>query len=275
MNSSEVVNYWIGAPPIHPDIAIWIQALFTIILVLITGYYAIVTNHLVKNSREQILMQYVPVLGVKIKKIEIGGEFGPGRRQLHIDMEITNIGNAPAINVLLDAEIQLQYSNIDNNNIIPSRFEPESIPFILSGNSVKNSDNEERLNYFTPGFGNSLVYALLEDFKENERLNLERKENNILVEYKKPKLSLFLYYQNSLSEFFKSTWEVFIDLEKISIPQPDGRTYLSPKYPEKNESVKIHELNIPRPIFSTIHISKENIIDEIEKRNLKRDLSGW
>jgi hypothetical protein len=47
-------------------------------------------------------------------------------------MEITNVGNAPAIEVLIDAEIELRYSSINNEKRIPARHAPDMIPYIQS-----------------------------------------------------------------------------------------------------------------------------------------------
>ena len=44
-----------------------------------------------------------------------------------VELELTNVGNAPAIELMLDSEVELRYSNINNENLIPARFEPNII----------------------------------------------------------------------------------------------------------------------------------------------------
>lgn len=91
-----------------------INALSTVILVFVTAWYAYLTKKILGVSETQSKLSLNPVLGLKIKEIEISEVFGPERRQIGIAMEITNVGNAPAIEVLIDAEIELRYSSINN-----------------------------------------------------------------------------------------------------------------------------------------------------------------
>ena len=75
------------------------------ILVSITAYYAHLTNGILKATANQSRLSLSPVVGIKVTDIHVSGVFGPDRRNLSVSLELTNVGNAPAIEVLVDADI--------------------------------------------------------------------------------------------------------------------------------------------------------------------------
>ncbi|GAG59067.1 unnamed protein product [marine sediment metagenome] len=110
-----------------------LSLLVTIILVIITGVYVYFTKRILDSSIRQLNLLPNPVIGIRIEHMTVGKVFGPSRRNFSIGLSLTNVSNAPAIEVLIDAELTLQYSNIKGEKVIPVRFEPNSVPFIRQG----------------------------------------------------------------------------------------------------------------------------------------------
>lgn len=227
----------------------------TVILVFVTGWYAYLTKKILGVSETQSKLSLNPVLGLKVEEIGISEVFGQNRRNMSVALEIVNVGNAPAIEVLIDAEIELRYSSIKEEKIIPARYEPEMIPFIQVGET--NSECQ-------PNFGNKLVTHFFDDVRESCRLNLHRIETTPSKEsYKTSRLKIISYYRNSLGQYFKSFYEAEICMNgKDPIPKDDEKT-------------KVSIIYIPRPVFHAGPIAKSDMDSEISARANKRNLCGW
>lgn len=227
----------------------------TIVLVVINIVYIYLTKKTLDVTVRQSNLAYNPVVGIRLGNMTIGRVFGPSRRNLGISLDITNVGNAPAIGVIVDAEIILQYSNVQGERVIPSRYEPFVLPFIRPGEDISN---DRRLS---PNFGNTCITHLLDDFRERKRLNILRIETDPTKEsYEASRLRVILYYRNNLGQYFESVYETYLGLEEI---------------PEDNKSAELFEVYIPRPKFHTAPIPKEKMDKEISFRNSKRHLCGW
>jgi len=221
------------------------------VLVIVTTIYVYVTKRILDETRKQSTLSYNPVLGVKLESVHVGQVFGPQRRQMGAEFTLLNIGNAPAVNILCDAEVVLKYSNIDKETEIPSRHEPTVIPFIQPGEAVKD------FNY--PNFGNTCVTHVLDDFRECSRLNKLRLEKDPTQEaYHATKLRIYAYYRNTLNQYFESIYEVQMGCDEI--PQHD----------------EIKELHLyPDPHFHSGPTTKKEMDERISLRNSKRNLCGW
>jgi hypothetical protein len=228
----------------------------TIMLVIINGAYIYLTKKTLDTAVRQSNLVYNPVIGIQIKDVSITETFGPNRRQMSVGVGLTNVGNAPAIDVLIDAEVILQYSSVEGEKTIPARFEPASLPFISIGGKTTKE-------WIHPNFGNVCVTHILDDFREYHRLNILRIESDATrMPYPPTKLKIYVYYRNSIGQYFESTYEAHFDLESDEIPK-------------ENESAKLSQIGIPRPQFHTGPISKDEMDKEISKRNGKRGLCGW
>jgi hypothetical protein len=137
----------------------------TLALVSVTAYYVWLTKRILEATERQAKLYLNPVVGLKVKKINISEVFGPKRRNMGVELELINVGNAPAIEILVDAEIELRYSNIDGEEIIPARFEPDMIPFLRP---------DETTDKARPAFGNTLITHFFDDVREASRLNIHR-----------------------------------------------------------------------------------------------------
>ena len=244
------------------DILNWLQTngpivslATTIVLVIITGMYVYLTKRILDSTVRQSNLVPNPVIGIRLRHMGISKVYGPSRRNLDIGLNLTNLGNAPAIEILVDAEIILQYSNIRGEKVIPARFEPSSIPFIRPGEEIPEGPSHD------PNFGNTCITYLLDDFRECNRLNIHRIETDPTKEsYNASILRVCVYYQNNLGQYFESTYETCLHLEKI---------------PEDDETIELSQIYVPRPKFYAGPISKEKMDKNISYRNSKRDLCGW
>jgi len=232
--------------------------LATLVLVALTGFYAYWTRGILAATANQARLNLSPVVGITLGEIRIGEVFGPKRRNMSIDLELTNVGNAPAIEVLVDAEIELRYSKIKGESCIPARFEPEMISFIRPNDSVTKA---------SPNFGNTTIMHFFDDVRESLRLNLHRIETDPTQEsFKTSRLRIIAYYRNSLNQHFKSQYET-----EIALWSPLGKG----KIPDDNETTEVSPIYIPRPTFHAGVIDEVAVQKEIAVRHEKRKLSGW
>ena len=235
-----------------------INVIATMTLVSVTGYYAWLTRRILLATERQSKLSLDPVIGFEIESISISEVYGPNRRNMGVGLKITNVGNAPAIEVLVDAEIELRYSNISGEKVIPARFEPDMIPFLRPGEA---SDKAH------PGFGNKLITHFFDDVRESSRLNIHRIETDPAQEsHKTSTLRLYAYYRNSLGQEFRSFYQI-----EIGMFTPIGEDPI-PKEDAKGEVSMIY---IPRPKFHAEPVELLVKEKEIQNRNAKRKYSGW
>lgn len=232
--------------------------LATILLVALTAFYAYWTRGILSATANQSRLSLNPVIGIKVGEISISEVFGPKRRNMSVSLELSNVGNAPAIEVLVDAEIELRYAEINGDKIIPARFEPAMISYIRTG---------EIINETSCGFGNTLIAHFFDDVRESSRLNVHRINIDPTQEaFRTSKLKVIVYYRNSLGQHFKSFYETEIG---IFAPINENRI------PNDNETGKVNQLYIPRPVFHAGIAHEDLASQELSKRNKKRKLSGW
>ncbi len=243
------------------DVWNWLQVngpilslLATMLLVLITAIYVYLTKKILDSTISQSKLIYSPVIGIRLGTIGISQVFGPSRRNLNVDLSLTNVGNAPAIEILVDGEILLQYTNIEGEKMIPSRFEPIIIPFITPGEEIKN--DMHGLN-----FGNKCIKYLLDDFRECHRLNIQRIKTDPTKEaYSSSKLRIIIYYRNNIGQYFETTAEAYLHAKEI---------------PEQDDTNALPLIHGPILEFHAGPISRKEIDNCISSRNKKRYLCGW
>jgi len=235
------------------------------VLVIVTTVYVLLTKKLVNAAVTQAKLQSNPVIGIELGPIRISPVFGPDRRNLGVFLKLANVGNAPAIEVLVDAEIELRYSTVEGHRAIPARFEPGVIPFLRPSEEVgaPGAHGVDRIDTHAANcsFGDTCVAAFLDDCREITRLNVERIEVDATrPAYEGPLLRVWVYYRNNLGQYFRSTYEATVDVEEIPAPE---------------ESADVHQHYVPRPKFHAEPISREQVEAEIAARDTLRDLSGW
>ncbi len=234
--------------------------LATLLLVALTAFYAYWTKGTLAATASQARLNLNPVIGITVKKISITEVFGPKRRNMSVEVELFNVGNAPAIEVLVDSEIELRYSSVNGEKAIPARFEPDMIPFVKPGDQVAGPG-------VSPSYGNKFITHFFDDARESHRLNLHRIETDPTQEsFKTSRLRVMAYYRNSLGQHFRSCYEI-----EIGFWRKNGGKGI----PEDNETCEVDMFYIPRPAFHAGPADKKTIATEIENRNAKRELSGW
>lgn len=224
-------------------------------MIIVTIVYAIFTRHLVKIAKQSFQCQLAPLIGIEIRKIVVGPPFGPKRRQMSVELSVSNVGNAPAINVLIDSEFDFRYSKISGSSTIPQRFEPMAVAFIPQGGTESGPQ-------IAQSYGNSFVSSLLDEAREAHRLNVHRIATNPSQEpYKMSRLKVFTYYRNAVGQYFKSCYscEVCVfnskDIDK--------------------DKFDLSIIYIPRPEFYAIPIKESEMLKELAERNSRRELCGW
>jgi len=232
--------------------------LATAILVAVTARYAQWTRGILAATANQARLSLSPVVGIKVGKIRISEVFGPKRRNMSIKLELSNVGNAPAVEVLVDAEIELRYSRVKGESTIPARFEPDMIPFIRPGESVTD---------VSPNFGDTFITHFFDDVRESLRLNLHRIETDATQEsFKTSRLTVVAYYRNSLGQYYRSCYETEIDIPSINGREP---------IPPDDKQGEVYKVYIPRPVFHAGIYDEADAEREIKERDAKRQLSGW
>lgn len=235
-----------------------INAVSTVVLVIVTSYYAFLTKKILEKNDEMTLINLNPSLGVKIVEIVISPLWGEGRRSLTSGLEITNIGNSTATDILLDGEIELSAAKFGETQVIPMRFEPFCINFLPANQTV----DDQCLD-----FGHLAVEAFIQNEVEIHKQNVKRIE--LRPEWssiKGGKLRIFLYYRNTMNKFFKTTFESHISLDHMGLEIPEIKG---------DSEYKVIPIFIPRPKMINQTTTLDEIESEIEHRNEKRDLSGW
>lgn len=234
--------------------------LATLMLVGLTAFYAYWTRGILAATASQTRLNLSPVIGITVKRISISAVFGPKRRNMSVEVELSNVGNAPAIEVLVDSEVELRYSSINGEKVVPARFEPYMIPFVKPGDQMADPG-------VSPSYGNTFITHFFDDARESHRLNLHRIETDPTQEsYKTSRLRVMAYYRNSLGQHFRSYYEI-----EIGFWRKNGEKEI----PEDNEICDVNMFYIPRPKFHAEPAREEVISKEIESRNTKRELSGW
>jgi hypothetical protein len=235
-----------------------ITVIATIALVSVTAFYAYLTWRILRATEVQSKLSLDPVIGITIKEGGISEVFGPDRRNMSFKLELVNVGNAPAIEVLVDAEITFRHTNIKGRKTVPARFEPDVIPFIQP-----SEKNEE----CSPNFGNKAIVHFFDDVRESLRLNWHRIDTDPTREsFDASRLRIICYYRNSLSQIFKSYYETEIDLWGDDPKDP---------IPDEKENKEISMPRLPRPEFHAEPITRDLMDEELSNRKSIRKLSGW
>jgi len=233
----------------------------SIMLIAVTSIYVYLTHKILNTTIRQSNLASNPVISIRLGKMSISKVWGKGRRSLSIGLNLANIGNAPAIDILVDGEIILQHSDIKGEMIIPARFEPIDIPFIRCGEDLPDEQGHNSLS-----FGNKCITHLLDDFRECYRLNLHRIETDPTREHHTASmLRVCIYYQNNLGQFFESIYETYLHIGE----KPHGNI------PKNDESGTLSQIYLPRPKFSAGPILSDEVNKRIAERNSKRHLCGW
>ncbi|MCC6153514.1 MAG: hypothetical protein IT367_07125 [Candidatus Hydrogenedentes bacterium] len=228
----------------------------TLGLLVVTTIYVVITGRILKASSYHARLAMNPVLGITVKRVRITPLSNSGWREMIADIELVNVGNAPAIEISFDAEVILKHSAISGQKIIPARFPPMVLPFLRPGDSRGD----------IVSFGNRFVTHFFDDVREWYRLNLHRIETEpSRPAYNCSRLRIITYYRNSLDMVFKSVYEVDICLHTTIGEDP---------IPKNDQSADVTLYNYPSPKFHAGVISNADLETENAMREGIRKLSG-
>ena len=234
--------------------------LATLVLVGLTAFYVFWTKGILAATAAQARLSLIPVIGITVKSIRISEVFGPNRRNMGVELELSNVGNAPAIELLVDSEVELRYSSIKGVSCVPARFEPNVVPFLKPGDQITGPA-------VSPSYGNTFLTRFFDDIRESLRLNIHRIETNPTQEsFKTSRLAIIVFYRNSLGQHFRSRYEIEIGFWHLNGTKP---------IPGDDESCDVDMSYIPRPTFHAEPVAEREIEAELAKRNTVRDLCGW
>jgi hypothetical protein len=239
------------------------QFLTNLALVIVTLIYVIYTKRIVDSTNQQIKFSHSPVLGISINKMVISSRYG--HNNLEVTLEIANLGNAPAIEILIDSEIELKYTDYDGEKVIPSSYKPYLTPYLQINEKFTTKLGTSK------HFGAKPTYAIISDFKKMHILNMERRVINPLMEsYDASTFRIFVYYKNNLNQNFMSYYETILSIspnENTSILFNQDENSVLPS----NQLIQISEHPFKSPSFFTKPISDDIPRKEILVRNKKRD----
>lgn len=240
------------------------------ILVCLTAAYVFFTYKLLTNSISQLKTLYNPLIGVQLNGLNRGIEGHPDGQDdaLFADLTLTNMGNAPAIDVYVDGEITLEYTKLKEHSILPAADVNLYYPFIEQG----KKENETTALVF----GDLLIPEIYQDSKVQQsfKYNLDKKC---------PKLSVYVYYKNLHGQYYKVVSETYVSCgihsdigtyesiisrvhEPGSVPQNDGGNI-------QNAVYDFIPLVRPRGTFNTYLIDEKTMKNEISQRDSNRGLS--
>jgi len=237
------------------EAASWVLVGVTGALAIMTGIYACMTHKILLETRRQTKLMPNPVLAIHLHALEM--EEGPdgSARNLAIHFDLSNKGNAPAIDVSTDAEIVLHYTYRNGQQELPAHSAGGRIAFIgtKKRDSVAALDPKEY-----PRFGPITLDHLRREFlKRAELASKGQDTGSNPIKYEPPILRIHAYYRNNLQQYFKSLYEAYLDASMA----PGGQriTDLSPA-------------KSPAPTFSAYTVSKQDMDKELSGRNQKRRL---
>jgi len=124
--------------------------LVTVVLASVNAIYAYFMREVLVSEGERDLLSFSPTIGIEV------GDISTSTNGIELPVSIMNGGNAVAIDVRIDADVILKCALIEGYSMIPSFFQPISVPFMFNDNSQL-----EKKIYFGP----SCLDALRQDIE--------------------------------------------------------------------------------------------------------------
>lgn len=247
----------------------WVVAIATVVLVLVTAWYARLTKRLVEAQNREGLLSDAPVLGIKIVRISLSRLWDAerNRRSLSVRVNVENIGAGPALEVGIDSCLELEYVDRGGAHAIPARFEQVVIPHLKPGEHAKGRRAEQ-------DFGGDAVDSLLENMREGDRLNMVR------IAGRSPgpalsgtKLSVITTYRNVRGQWYGARLTVPLSLSAERILMSPGQPEV--RYPGPEDTDELLILTFPRAVYVVEPLSSERADSERRHRDARRTYSGW
>lgn len=239
-----------------------ITAIITLIYVIFTYRQLMASQDSLKMVVKQIKVDKQPC--IVYENIETIGSncFCGKRRQLHINLELENIGDAPAMSIYVFSYLRLQNNNeISNVNM---EYLPDYVHFLKVGSKIEVSTRYET----------DEINLLLEDLSVTSAKNIHRVKTDPSKEsYRGTDLVIELYYKNLLGQWFIN--ERHIQILDVLEKKEDGETEIV-EPPNSLKSDVWFELQLIASAFSKSDIrmvDKQEIKDKIEVYKRDRQFS--
>lgn len=233
------------------DVTDLVTSLATLILVAITGFYAYWTKGILTAALSQPRLSLAPAISIEIKRASITPTLPGGNRNMSVEVVIANIGTSPAIEVVIDSEIELRHQPAETEKVIPARYS-HMIPFVVQGDKIE----------LPPVI--SYGHTFIERFIESARAVSDPSQLKASI------LTVMAYYKNTLGQHFKTSYT--IDIGFLYQKTEHGERGLIPSI---EESCELDLLYRPSRAFRAGLIEESEVTKEIEHRDARRDLSGW
>ena len=197
MNILELLNTYSGVLNL---VVSFIMAIITLVYVVFTYKQAQAAQNALKTTIKQIKVEKQPCVVYENVK-GVGSDcFGNGRRQLHIQLELENIGNSPAMSVYVFSYLELQHIKSESN-IVNMYYLPDFVSFIKENSKVEVSTR----------FEEDEINLLLEDLSIASAKNIQRiKDDPTRFPYLGTTLVIEIYYKDILGQWFKNVKHISI-----------------------------------------------------------------
>lgn len=206
-----------------------ITALITLVYVVFTYKQMKATQNATDTAIKQLQLNNQPCVIAEIFRTYGGKCFSGTRRQLHIDVELENVGDSPALTTYTFAYLELQNTKHVKNgsNIVNMDYLPDFIKCIKANEKKKASIRFETFE----------INMLVEDLRINHEKNVKRLiVNPYRPHYRGTVLVIEVYFRNVLGQWFKNTVRQEI-------------AWLIDKHAEPRKTHNINENTIPpRPL---------------------------
>jgi hypothetical protein len=150
---------------------------------------------------------------------------------------------------------------------LPARFEQVIVPYLKPGEHADGRDAEQ-------DFGGDAIDALLDNMREQDRLNSERLAMRPHDDpYTGTRLAVIASYRNIRGQWYSARLTVPISLSATWILcSPDKPT---PRIPGPEDTDDLIVLAFPRAAYVAEPVLKEKIVANLEMRDERRRFSGW
>jgi hypothetical protein len=249
------------------------------ILVIITAIYAYFTYKLVKTASQQsksstdlveatnkqIKLLSNPVIGIDVSDITITPVFNENkRRQLIAELILENLGNAPAIDLRIDGEIILEFTDLEGIKAIPAFPNAGTITYLKIGEIIPNNRISSKEPHIR--FEAGCINQLITDQKERNK----QRSGTLISDLRWSRIKIYVYYKNNLEQYFVSTYEACVYMLKES---PQGTKKFVTGTPSDNEIGELRIIRDPPIKLSPKLITKEEMDLEISNRDKIRDIN--
>lgn len=203
-------------------------------------------QEMVESMNQQIKQANNPCIVPEITKSHGTSCFYKTRRQLHINFEIKNIGDSPAISIYAFAWFKLKHTLCDGKDNVAMYFLPDYIP-----NLEVNKKNK-----FSVRFETDEIKALINDLSRAYSLNTERINTDpSKAAYPDTDLVLRIYYKNIAGQWYEVTY-----IREILSIEVKGKSFEDKK--SNKTKIKAFEKSVPpqsldnRDVFELEFISE-------------------